>query len=77
MNSLQQKDAVYSVAGIEGFHVVALGAPVPRRRQERVRAACLAVLVEVRCHVEEPCHDRRDGGGRNVSIRKSCERVWQ
>ncbi|MDQ2881448.1 MAG: hypothetical protein M3Y48_09485 [Actinomycetota bacterium] len=45
MDRLQQKDAAYSVAGIEGFHVVAVGAPVPHRRQERARAACLAALV--------------------------------
>lgn len=45
MDRLQQKDAAYSVAGIEGFHVVAVGVPVPRRRQERARAACLAALV--------------------------------
>ena len=45
MDRLQQKDAAYRVAGIEGFHVVAVGAPVPRRRQERARAACLAALV--------------------------------
>jgi hypothetical protein len=45
MDRLQQKDAAYSVAGIVGFHVVTVGAPVPRRRQERARAAYLAALV--------------------------------
>ncbi|MGB6162662.1 MAG: hypothetical protein WBF75_08850 [Pseudonocardiaceae bacterium] len=45
MDRLQQKDAAYSVAGIKGFHVVAVGTPVPRRRQERARSACLAALV--------------------------------
>ena len=39
------KDAAYRVAGIEGFHVVAVGTPVPRRRQKRARAACLTTLV--------------------------------
>lgn len=29
----------------KGFHVVAVGNPVPRRRQERARAACLTALV--------------------------------
>ncbi|MGH3965377.1 MAG: hypothetical protein ACRDRY_19300 [Pseudonocardiaceae bacterium] len=45
MDRLQQKDAAHRVAGIEGFHVVAVGSPVPRRRQERARAACLTALV--------------------------------
>jgi hypothetical protein len=45
MDRLQQKDAAYRVAGIKGFHVVAVGAPVPRRRQERARATCLTALV--------------------------------
>jgi hypothetical protein len=45
MDRLQQKDAAHRVAGIEGFHVVAVGTPVPRRRQERARAACLTALV--------------------------------
>lgn len=45
MDRLQQKDAAHRVAGIAGTHVVALGTPVPRRRQERARAACLTALV--------------------------------
>jgi hypothetical protein len=45
MDRLQQKDATHRVAGIEGFHVVAVGAPVPRRRQQRARTACLTALV--------------------------------
>ncbi|MGH3912839.1 MAG: hypothetical protein ACRDTC_05435 [Pseudonocardiaceae bacterium] len=45
MDRLQQKDAAHRVAGIAGLHVVALGTPVPRRRQERARAACLTALV--------------------------------
>ncbi|MGH3711027.1 MAG: hypothetical protein ACRD0H_18475 [Actinomycetes bacterium] len=45
MDRLEQKDAAHRVAGIEGIHVVAIGAPVPRRRQERARAACLTALV--------------------------------
>jgi hypothetical protein len=45
MDRLQRKDATHRVADIEGIHVVALGTPVPRRRQERARAACLTALV--------------------------------
>jgi len=49
MDRLQQKDAAHRVAGIGGLHVVALGTPVPRRRQERARAACLRALVSWNC----------------------------
>lgn len=45
MDRLQQKDAAHRVAGISAIYVVALGTPVPRRRQERARAACLTALV--------------------------------
>jgi hypothetical protein len=45
MDRLQRKDAAHRVADIEGVHVVAVGTPVPRRRQERARAACLTTLV--------------------------------
>ena len=45
MDRLQQKNAAHHVASITGLHVVALGTPVPRRRQERARAACLTALV--------------------------------
>jgi hypothetical protein len=41
----QQEAAAKEVAGIEGFHVVAIGTPVPQRRQERARAVCLTRLV--------------------------------
>ena len=41
----QQDAAAKQVAGIEGFHVVTIGTPVPQRRQERARAACLTRLV--------------------------------
>lgn len=33
------------VAALPGFHVVTIGSPVPQRRQERARAACLGRLV--------------------------------
>jgi hypothetical protein len=45
MDRLQQKDAAQCVAGIEGFHVVDVGSPVPRHRQERAQAACLTALA--------------------------------
>jgi hypothetical protein len=45
MDRLQRKDAAHRVADIEGIHVVAVGTPVPRRRQERARAACLTALI--------------------------------
>jgi hypothetical protein len=45
LDPCQQEAAAKEVAGIEGFHVVAIGAPVPQRRQERARAVCLTRLV--------------------------------
>jgi hypothetical protein len=45
MNAQRRRDAVMRVADLAGFHVVAVGAPVPRRRQERARAMCLTQLV--------------------------------
>jgi hypothetical protein len=55
MDRLQQKDAAHRVAGIAALHVVALGTPVPRRRQERARAACLTALVSA-LHGFGVCH---------------------
>lgn len=43
--AFNSKDAAHRVADVEGFHVVAVSVPVPRRRQERARAVCLTVLV--------------------------------
>lgn len=45
MDRGQQKTAAGLLAAVDGLHVVATGAPVPQRRQERARAACLAALV--------------------------------
>src|SRR2546421_9399633 len=39
MDSQQRRNAVKTVAGIDGLYVVAVGTPVPRRRQERARAS--------------------------------------
>jgi hypothetical protein len=45
MNRQRRLDAVTRVADLAGFHVVAIGTPVPHRRQEKARASCLARLV--------------------------------
>lgn len=45
MNQAQQQDAAKTVAALEGFHVVAVGSPLPLKRQERTRATCLKTLV--------------------------------
>lgn len=45
MDRKQRRHALSVVAGIDGLHVVTVGAPVPCRRQERARARCLAALV--------------------------------
>ncbi|HWE91368.1 MAG TPA: DUF3800 domain-containing protein [Pseudonocardiaceae bacterium] len=41
----QRRTAIKTVADLDGFHVVTIGSPVPSRRQERARAACLTRLV--------------------------------
>jgi len=46
MDRKQREAAAFTVASLEGFHVVAVGAPVPLKRQERARAACLTRLVD-------------------------------
>lgn len=45
MNEPQQHRAAKEIGSLEGFHVVAVGAPVPHKRQERARAMCLSTLV--------------------------------
>lgn len=45
MDPAQQRRAAKQLADLEGLHVVVIGAPVPRRRQERARAMCLRSLV--------------------------------
>ncbi|MGH3095568.1 MAG: DUF3800 domain-containing protein [Streptosporangiales bacterium] len=45
MERAERRAAAKRVASLEGLHVVAVGSPVPRRRQERARAACLKRLV--------------------------------
>ncbi|SDZ41038.1 hypothetical protein SAMN05216215_107011 [Saccharopolyspora shandongensis] len=45
MTSQEKHNAAKIVAELEGFHIVVVGTPVPRRRQERARALCLGKLV--------------------------------
>ncbi|MEE2040893.1 hypothetical protein Q8791_27100 [Nocardiopsis sp. CT-R113] len=45
MDRQERKRAATRVAAIEGMHIVAVGTPVPPRRQERARARCLEHLV--------------------------------
>nr|WP_255375877.1 hypothetical protein [Saccharomonospora sp. CUA-673] len=45
MNESQKHRAAKEIGGLEGFHVVAVGAPVPQQRQERARARCLSTLL--------------------------------
>ncbi|WDZ91413.1 DUF3800 domain-containing protein [Nocardiopsis sp. HUAS JQ3] len=45
MDVPQRKQASDAVAAIEGVHIIAVGTPVPPRRQERARARCLEQLV--------------------------------
>lgn len=45
MDTRQQASAAETVAALDGFHIVTVGTPVPRTRQERARAMCLTRLV--------------------------------
>lgn len=45
MNLQQRRNATKTVADLDGFHIVTIGSPVPAKRQERARAACLTQLV--------------------------------
>ena len=45
MDTRQQASAAATVAALDGFHIVTVGTPVPRTRQERARAMCLTRLV--------------------------------
>ncbi|MFF8443054.1 hypothetical protein ACF07U_19585 [Streptomyces californicus] len=45
MDRAERKDATHLVAAQKGLHLVSVGAPVPRRRQERARSKCLSAIV--------------------------------
>ncbi|MEV0580919.1 hypothetical protein [Streptomyces sp. NPDC050392] len=45
MDHRQRRDATQLVAVQSGLHVVAVGTPVPKRRQERARSKSLTALV--------------------------------
>lgn len=45
MDRAHKEQAAKAVAAVEGFHIVTIGTPVPKRRQERARARCLDRLV--------------------------------
>ncbi|WP_399886774.1 hypothetical protein ACGH7X_20085 [Streptomyces sp. BBFR51] len=44
-DAAQRGELARTVAALDGLHVVAVGAPVRPRRQERARAHCLNLLV--------------------------------
>lgn len=46
MDRTERKDAAQTVAAQEGLHVVSVGSPVPRRKQERARSKCLSALIQ-------------------------------
>ncbi|MEU8883865.1 hypothetical protein [Streptomyces hydrogenans] len=45
MDHRQRNDAAQLVANQNGIHVVAVGTPVPRRKQERARSKSLSALI--------------------------------
>jgi hypothetical protein len=44
-DTAQRDQLAHAVAALDGLHIVAVGAPVRPRRQERARAHCLNLLV--------------------------------
>ncbi|MFD2078046.1 hypothetical protein SAMN05421678_108222 [Actinopolymorpha cephalotaxi] len=76
MDPAERRKAAEQVAAIGGLNIVAIASPVPRRRQERARAACLGALVPelhgyevTRLYVESRGQvlDRRD-----VDVVRAC-----
>ncbi|MEU3514612.1 hypothetical protein ABZ770_04870 [Streptomyces sp. NPDC006654] len=45
MDDRDRRTAARLVAAQPGLHVVTVGAPVPRRKQERARSKCLTALI--------------------------------
>ncbi|WP_052489859.1 hypothetical protein [Streptomyces sp. 150FB] len=45
MDDRQRRDAARLVAAQSGLHIVSVGVPVPKRKQERARSKCLTALV--------------------------------
>lgn len=45
MTRAYREQAAKALAAVEGIHIVTVGSPVPRRRQERARARCLERLI--------------------------------
>lgn len=52
MDQRQRRYAAGLVAAQPGMHVVAVGAPVPKRKQERARGKCLTALINELHHFE-------------------------
>lgn len=68
MDAAQQHTAAKTVADLRGFHIVTIGAPVPRKRQERARAACLTRLV-AELHSYEVTHLFMEGRTKALNAR--------
>jgi hypothetical protein len=49
MDVRQKRSAAEFIAGLDCSYVVCVGSPVPRRKQERARVACLQALVFELC----------------------------
>ncbi|MBM7785375.1 hypothetical protein [Tenggerimyces flavus] len=55
MESGERRKAADVVAGLGGLHIVTIAAPVPHRRQERARVACLTRLVHELSNLQVTC----------------------
>lgn len=69
MDRKQRRDAAQLVAAQSGLHVVAIGTPVPKRKQERARSKSLTALIvelhgfgvdQLYLEAREPALNRRD-----------------
>jgi len=49
MDLQEQQNAAKRLGELDAFHIVTVGSPVPRRRQERARAVCLRRLILELC----------------------------
>ncbi|KAB2977489.1 hypothetical protein F8R89_00980 [Streptomyces sp. SS1-1] len=45
MDRKERMKAAQAVADQDGLHIVSVGSPVPRRKQERARSKCLSTLI--------------------------------
>jgi hypothetical protein len=71
MDDWQRAHATEAVASLAGLHLVAVGSPVPLRKQERARSKCLTNLI-VQLHgfeVTRLCMEARESELNRLDVR--------